>query len=103
MKAVIRLLQPVEARARAEPCEQGLEQCPFGERIACALEEKHRDLNLCQVLGASVRGTMRGVQREAEKSEPTNTGQGRERLCLGGHASAEGAPAGDERQAGGES
>jgi hypothetical protein len=98
MKSVIGILQPAHARARAEPREQRLEQRALRQRIARALQEEQRDLHPGQMLRAAIGGASGRVQRETEEGKSAHSRERLLRLCLGSHATAEGAAAGDERQ-----
>src|SRR5262245_55197946 len=64
VEGVIRVVDDVEPRARAERREEGTEQVERGELVARALEEQHRDADAREVLAALRSGFLRRVEGE---------------------------------------
>ena len=88
----------VQLRAIAELVEHGLQLAEIRERVARALEEQHRQLDVAQVFGARASGLARRVQREAEEHETAHARERALRRRGRGHAAAERFAAREQRQ-----
>ena len=97
---MIGLLHDMQRRQASEAFHDRLEQAHFGETVARALQEQHRDPDVGKVRGPRDRRLARRVQRETQKGKSANAGQRRDRLRLRGHAAAERFAARDQRQSG---
>lgn len=95
---MVRFGNELERRARAEPLDEGPKEDQAREVVARSLQEKHRNLHVQEMLAALVGWTAWRMQRKAQENETADAGQGRFRLCLGGHASAEGLSSCEERE-----
>ena len=97
-EAVVSRVQKVQGRAFAELLTDGLQQIQLRQFIPCAAEEEHRDGDRAKVFGALRVGLAGLVEGEGEEDQSSHTVEGRFRGRRGGHATAEGVAAGQERQ-----
>ena len=96
---MIRVLQQLQCSPLAQALHDRLQQIECRELIARSLQKQHRDRHARQMIGALLRRTSGGMQREREKRQARDPWQGRERLRLRCHAAAERSAACDQSQA----
>ena len=75
-----------------------MEQRQLGKSVARPLNEQHGNSDVREVRAALIGGLGGRMQGETQEDQATDAGQRNCRLGLRSHASAEGFPAGDERQ-----
>src|SRR5258708_34620069 len=95
---MIRVADQVEPRVQTKALDHALQQVLLCERITIARYEQHRDVYARKMLSAFDPGLTGGMQREAQECEAAHSGEGFDRLGLRGHAPAERATTGKERE-----
>ena len=96
MEGMIRTLDRFEHCTGAQTPNHWKQEFPFCQSVALALDEKHRNIDMRQVVGALRRGLFRRVQRKANKCEATDFWKRRGGLSLRCHASTERFPASNQ-------
>ncbi|RYG31753.1 MAG: hypothetical protein EON93_12420, partial [Burkholderiales bacterium] len=98
VEGVVGVLGQNELCSFAEAFHNRLQEIELRKLVIRALQEEHRDFDSGQVISAVCAGLAGRVKRESEEDEAFHFGEWISELRLAGHAGAEGAAAGEERE-----
>src|SRR5688572_1031878 len=98
MEGMIGLIEELQRRALAQAFDHRLELAELGQRVARALQEQHRYVNLREMIGALSRRLARRMQWKTEKDKTFDTVERFGSLRARCHAPAKGFAAGKKRQ-----